>query len=145
MRAVDRLTQGLFHLTGGRLGGRQLKYTVLLLETLGRRSGLPRTHALLYVRDGDRYVICASNFGAAWHPAWYWNLLAQPQVHIQVKRTRLSALATEAEGAERERLWQLLRASWPRYERYQVGISRTIPVIMLTPVAGLDLGSHRGA
>jgi deazaflavin-dependent oxidoreductase (nitroreductase family) len=145
MRAVDQLTQGLFHLTDGRLGGRQLKYTILLLETQGRRSGLPRTHALLYVRDGERYVICASNYGAAWHPAWYWNLHAQPQAHIQVERTRLRVLATDAEGAERERLWQLLRASWPRYEHYQAGISRTIPVVVLTPVAGPREGSRRGA
>src|SRR5262245_29971994 len=137
MRAVDQLTQGLFHLTGGRLGGRQLKYTILLLETRGRRSGLPRTHTLLYVRDGERYVICASNFGAARHPAWYWNLRADPQVYIQVERTRLRALATDAEGAERLRLWQLLRASWPRYERYQARISRTIPVVVLTPVASV--------
>jgi deazaflavin-dependent oxidoreductase (nitroreductase family) len=143
MRAADQLTQGLFHLTDGRLGGRQLKYRILLLETRGRRSGLSRTHALLYVRDGERYVICASNFGGAQHPAWYWNLHAQPQVHIQVERTRLRVLATDAEGTERLRLWQLLRASWPRYERYQAGVSRTIPVVVLTPVA--DLARYRAA
>src|SRR5262245_2876664 len=104
MRAVDRLTQGFYHLTGGRVGGRQLKYTILLLETRGRRTGFMRTHALLYVRDGERYVICASNFGATQHPALYWNLRAQPMVSIQVERTRLTALASEAEGAERLRL-----------------------------------------
>jgi deazaflavin-dependent oxidoreductase (nitroreductase family) len=144
MRAVDQLTQGLFHVTGGRLGGRQLKYTILLLETRGRRSGLPRTHALLYVHDGERFVVCASNFGAARHPSWYWNLRAQPQAHIQVERTRLRVLATDAAGEERARLWQLLRESWPRYDRYQAGISRTIPVVVLTPVVGPGAEALRG-
>jgi deazaflavin-dependent oxidoreductase (nitroreductase family) len=133
MRAADRLTQFTFRLTGGWLGGQQLKYTILLLETRGRTSGLPRTHALLYVRDGERYVICASNFGAPQHPAWYWNLRAQPQAHIQVGRQRLLVTARDAEGEERTRLWQQLQASWPFYDRYRASVSRTIPVVVLTP------------
>lgn len=135
MRAADQLTQLIFRLSGGRLGGRQLTYTILLLETRGRKSGQPRTHALLYVRDGALYVICASNFGAPQHPAWYWNLHAQPQAHIQVGRRRLIVSARDAEGEERARLWQRLQASWPWYDRYQAGVSREIPVVILTPVA----------
>lgn len=142
MRAADQLTQVTFRLTGGRLGGRQLKYTILLLETRGRTSGLPRTHALLYVRDGERYVVCASNFGAPQHPAWYWNLRAQPQAHIQVGRGRLLVAACEAEGEERTRLWQRLQASWPFYDRYQANVSRTIPVVVLTPVAPAGDPAH---
>jgi F420H(2)-dependent quinone reductase len=135
MRAADRLTQVTFRLTGGRLGGQQLKYTILLLETTGRKSGQPRTHALLYVRDGERYVICASNFGAPQHPAWYWNLRALPQAHIQVGRRRMKVTARNAEGEERTRLWQRLQASWPSYDRYQANVTRRIPVVILTPVA----------
>jgi F420H(2)-dependent quinone reductase len=135
MRAADRLTQMTFRVTGGRLGGQQLKYTILLLETTGRKSGRPRTHALLYVRDGPRYVICASNFGAARHPAWYWNLRALPRAHIQVGRRRLMVSARDAEGDERARLWQRLRASWPWYDSYQAHVSRQIPVVILTPLA----------
>jgi deazaflavin-dependent oxidoreductase (nitroreductase family) len=135
MRAADRLTQLVYRLTSGLLGERQLKYTILLLETRGRKSGQPRTHALLYVRDGVRYVICASNFGASWHPAWYWNLRAQSQARIQVGRRRLIVSARDAEGEERARLWQRLQASWPLYDRYQAGVSREIPVVILTPVA----------
>ncbi len=133
MRAADRLTQVTFRLTGGRLGGQQLKYTILLLETKGRKSGRSRTHALLYVRDGERYVICASNFGAPQHPAWYWNLKALPRARIQVGRRRLMVLARDAEGEERARLWQRLRASWPLYDSYQADVSRQIPVVILTP------------
>jgi len=138
MRAADRLTQLVIRLTGGRLGGRQLTYTILLLETRGRKSGQPRTHALLYVRDGERYVICASNFGAPRHPDWYWNLRAQPQARIQVGRRRLMVSARDAEGEERARLWQRLHVSWPWYDRYQAGVSREIPVVILAPVAAAD-------
>lgn len=135
MRAADRLTQLVFRLTGGRLGGRQLTFTILLLETRGRKSGQQRMSALLYVRDGARYIICASNFGAPQHPAWYWNLRTQPQAHIQVRRRRMMVNAYDAEGEERARLWQQLRASWPWYDMYQAGVSREIPVVILTPVA----------
>lgn len=138
MRSADRLTQLVYWLTGGLLGRRQLKYTILLLETRGRKSGQPRTHALLYVRDGMRYIICASNFGAPRHPAWYWNLRAQPQARIQVGRRRLIVSARDAEGEERARLWQRLQASWSWYDRYQASVSREIPVIILTPVVTPD-------
>lgn len=134
MRAADRLTQLTFRLTGGRFGGQQLKYTILLLETRGCKSGLPRTHALLYVRHGERFVVCASNFGAPQHPAWYWNLRALPQARIQVGRRRLMVIARDAEGEERARLWERLRALWPSYERYQANVSRRIPVVVLTPI-----------
>jgi deazaflavin-dependent oxidoreductase (nitroreductase family) len=138
MRAADRLTQVTFRLTGGRFGGQQLTYTILLLETRGRKSGRLRTHALLYVRDGERYIICASNFGAPQHPAWYWNLRAVPRARIQVGRRRLIVTARDAEGEERTRLWQRLRASWPMYDSYQANVSRTIPVVILTPVTDVD-------
>jgi deazaflavin-dependent oxidoreductase (nitroreductase family) len=138
MRAADRLTQLTFRLTGGRLGGRQLKYTILLLETTGRKSGRPRTHALLYVRDGERYIICASNFGAPQHPAWYWNLRAMARGQIQVGQRRLMVTARDAEGEERTRLWHLLCASWPTYDSYQASVSRQIPVVVLTPVTDVE-------
>jgi deazaflavin-dependent oxidoreductase (nitroreductase family) len=138
MRAVDRLTQAAFHLSGGRIGGRQLKYTILLLQTTGRRSGKTRTHALLYVRDGERYVVCGSNFGAPHHPAWYGNLRAEPHVWLQVRRQRMQATAAIATGEERERLWQRLVQSWPFYTNYQMHIRREIPVIILTPLGDSD-------
>src|SRR5579864_4057497 len=86
MRAVDRLTQLAFRLSGGRLGGRQGRYDILLLTTTGRKTGEPRTHALLFIRDGARYVVCASNFGAPYDPAWYRNLRAQPAAVARVRR-----------------------------------------------------------
>ena len=135
MRAVDRLTQAAFRISGGRLGGRQGWYDILLLTTTGRKSGEPRTHALLFVRDCARYVVCASNFGAPNDPAWYLNLCAQPTGVARVRRRSIAVAAEDAEGDERTRLWQRLVGVWPRYEGYQDGVERVIPVVILTPVA----------
>lgn len=135
MRAVDRLTQAAFRVSGGRLGGRQGGYDILLLTTTGRKSGEPRTHALLFVRDGARYVVCASNFGAPNDPAWYLNLRADPHGVARVRRRRFAVSAEDAQGDERARLWRRLVAVWPRYEGYQNGVTRVIPVVILTPGA----------
>lgn len=135
IRAVDRITQWVYRLSAGRLGEREARYRMLLLQTTGRRSGKPRTHTLLYARDGERLVVCASNHGAPEHPAWYLNLQANPRVLVQTGRTRREMLAETTSGAERQRLWQMLLAVWPRYASYQAGISREIPVVILKPLS----------
>ena len=83
MLAADRFTQVLYKVSGGWLGERQLSYSMLLLHTIGRKTGQTRTHALLYFRDGENLVVCASNNGSPRLPAWYLNLQAQPRVRIQ--------------------------------------------------------------
>jgi deazaflavin-dependent oxidoreductase (nitroreductase family) len=140
MRAVDRLTQLAFRISGGRFGGRQGWYDILLLTTTGRKSGEPRTHALLFVRDGERYVVCASNFGAPNDPAWYLNLRTDPHGAARVRRGHFAVTAEDAQGEERARLWRRLVAVWPRYEGYQKGVTRVIPVVILTPGAQLASG-----
>jgi deazaflavin-dependent oxidoreductase (nitroreductase family) len=134
IRALDTITLWVYRVSGGRLGERELNYSMLLLQTVGRRSGQPHTHTLLYIRDGERLIVCASFFGAAQHPAWYLNLQANPRVYVQVGRTRQEMLAETASGAERERLWQMLLKVWPPYARYQAGITREIPVVVLKPL-----------
>ena len=133
IRLVDRITQWVYRLSAGRLGERELSYSMLLLQTVGRRSGKGRTHTLLYVRDGERLIVCASNNGAPQHPAWYLNLQANPRVHVQIGRAQRKMLAETASGAERQRLWQMLLKVWPRYASYQADISREIPVVILKP------------
>ncbi|HEX9070152.1 MAG TPA: nitroreductase family deazaflavin-dependent oxidoreductase [Ktedonobacterales bacterium] len=133
MRAVDKLTQAAYHASGGRLGGRQLSYDILLLTTTGRKSGAARTHALLYIRDGTRYIICASNYGAPSHPAWYHNLRANPQAEMQASRLKVAVRAADASGEERERLWRQLVAVRASYTDYQRDNPRVIPVVILTP------------
>lgn len=104
----------------------------LLLTTTGRKSGVKRRTALIYGRDGDRYLVVASKGGAATHPAWYLNLESKPDVEVQVLDDTFHATVSIASGAERARLWALMRAIWPAYDEYQTKTDREIPVVVLT-------------
>ncbi|MET8040681.1 nitroreductase family deazaflavin-dependent oxidoreductase [Micromonospora sp. NPDC005215] len=106
----------------------------LLLTTRGRKTGELRRTALVYARDGDRFVLAASNRGADHHPAWYLNLLADPYVTVQVGTETFSAYARPATAGERPRLWRLLVSAMSEYAAYQQRITREIPVILLEPV-----------
>jgi deazaflavin-dependent oxidoreductase (nitroreductase family) len=106
----------------------------LLLTTTGNKSGLRRRTALIYARDGDHYVVVASNGGSAGHPAWYRNLDADPHVHVQVGAEEFDATARTATGEERERLWPLAAKVWPAYDEYRTKTEREIPVVVLTAV-----------
>ena len=105
----------------------------LLLTTTGRKSGVQRRTALIYGRDTEDYVVVASKGGASEHPAWYLNLQAQPEVELQVFDAVVPATARTVQGAERERLWALMREIWPAYDEYQTKTDREIPVVVLTP------------
>ncbi|HTJ66663.1 MAG TPA: nitroreductase family deazaflavin-dependent oxidoreductase [Actinospica sp.] len=106
----------------------------LLLSVLGRKSGVWRRHALIYGQAGDAYVVVASKGGAAQHPAWYVNLVAEPAVHVQVKDAKFEARARVAEGEERARLWRVMAEIWPDYDVYQTKTEREIPIVVLEPV-----------
>ena len=108
----------------------------LLLSVLGRRSGLWRRSALIYGRAGDSYVVVASKGGAAQHPLWYTNLVAEPTVHVQVKEAKFTARARTAEGGERAALWAEMAEIWPAYNEYQTKTAREIPVVVLDPMEG---------
>jgi deazaflavin-dependent oxidoreductase (nitroreductase family) len=117
--------------TDGRSGHRWNGRNTLLLTTRGRRSGRLRRTALIYGRDGDRYVVVASNGGARNHPYWYLNLTAHPEVQVQVQAERFAARARTAGAGERPRLWRMMAGIWPDYERYQRRTGREIPVVVL--------------
>jgi deazaflavin-dependent oxidoreductase (nitroreductase family) len=117
--------------TDGRSGHKWNGARTLLLTTRGRRSGKLRRTALIYGRDGDRYLVVASNGGARNHPFWYLNLSAQPEVQVQVEAERFTARARTAGPDERPRLWRLMAEIWPEYERYQKRTAREIPVVVL--------------
>lgn len=134
MLAADQLTQLVYWATNGRLGERQLRYSMLLLHTIGRKSGKRRTHTLLYFRDGEDLVICASNNGSPRPPAWYLNLLATPRVHIQHGRVQSEVLAEIVDPEDRERLWRQLLEVRPHYAEYQRTTSRVFPLIRLKPL-----------
>jgi deazaflavin-dependent oxidoreductase (nitroreductase family) len=103
----------------------------LLLTTRGRRSGTLRRTALVYAKDGDRYVLAASNAGADRHPAWYLNLVADPRVTVQVGSQTFAATAHTAPPGERPRLWNLMVATAGSYRGYQEATSREIPVVIV--------------
>lgn len=106
----------------------------LLLTTRGRRSGKLRRTALIYGRDGDAYLVVASQGGAPEHPAWYLNLLAEPEVQVQVGAERFTARARTATPEEKPRMWRTMTAIWPSYDEYQTKTDREIPVVVLERV-----------
>jgi deazaflavin-dependent oxidoreductase (nitroreductase family) len=106
--------------------------TILLLTTRGRRTGEPRTMPLIHRTDGDRWVVVASKGGWPQNPAWFENLMAEPDAEIEVLGDRIPVRASVAEGTERERLWALMTEVWPDYDEYQERTSRQIPVVVLT-------------
>jgi deazaflavin-dependent oxidoreductase (nitroreductase family) len=117
--------------TDGRSGHRWHGVQTLLLTTRGRRSGRLRRTALIYGRDGDRYLVVASKGGAGTHPLWYLNLTANPEVQVQVGAEKFTARARTAGPEEKPRLWRLMAEIWPDYDRYQQRTSREIPVVIL--------------
>jgi deazaflavin-dependent oxidoreductase (nitroreductase family) len=126
--------QWLYEHSDGRIGASLGGRPMLLLRTVGRRTRQPRTAALLYVRDGDAYVVIASKGGAPQHPGWFHNLTTTSDVEIQVGRERIPVRARVAEGAERSRLWARAdEVNQGQYAAYQSRTDRVIPVVVLDP------------
>jgi deazaflavin-dependent oxidoreductase (nitroreductase family) len=105
-----------------------------LLNSTGRKTGRKRTTPVGYIRDGDCYVITASNGGAARHPAWFYNLQSNPQTTIEVMGETLAMVAQVATPEEKKRLWAELIKTAPGFEQYQKRTTREIPMIILCPV-----------
>ncbi|MFC6080460.1 nitroreductase family deazaflavin-dependent oxidoreductase [Sphaerisporangium aureirubrum] len=114
-------------------GHRYHGYDSLLLTTRGRKSGRLRRTALIYGQDAGDYILVASNGGADHHPAWYLNLLEDPEVHIQVGPDKFPAHARTATDEEKPRLWRLMVSVFPMYAGYQKKTARPIPVIIISP------------
>jgi len=107
----------------------------LLLTTTGRKSGEKFIFPLFYGKTGDSYIIVASKGGAPEHPGWYRNILANPEVEVQVGTSKMKAKARTASGEERSRLWETALKFWPPYADYQKKTEREIPVVVLDPIA----------
>jgi deazaflavin-dependent oxidoreductase (nitroreductase family) len=118
-----------------RLGLRRFRGGDLLyLTTTGRMSGRQRTTPALYLRDGDRWIVVASNGGADWEPGWWLNLRAGTPGSIEVDGTTIPVTGAEVDGPERERLWARLNEMFD-FDAYQAKVSRRIAVVALTPVS----------
>ena len=125
---------GVYRATGGKLFGRMGKSPILLLNTVGRKTGRKRTTPLLYVMDGEDFVIIASKGGAATHPAWYLNLRANPDATVEIGDREAQVEAGVADPEEKARLWQKMVEMYPTYDDYQRKTEREIPLLVLRPV-----------
>jgi deazaflavin-dependent oxidoreductase (nitroreductase family) len=136
LHLFDRIVQGIsrerYSFTE-LLGG----VPVITLTTTGAKSGLRRSVPLVGFPDGDQIILIASNFGRAFHPAWYHNLRAKPEVLVTYKGKSAPYRAREAEGKERSLSWKKGLECYPGYEMYRKRAgSRRIPVLRLTPAPG---------
>ena len=127
IKAYNRKLIEQFRASGGDLGGRQL----VLLTTTGARTGLPRTTPMMYVRDGERVLVLASNAGAARHPDWYHNLVANPAVTVELGGETYPATAEVLTGEDREQTFARIAERYAFFAEHQTGISREIPVVAL--------------
>jgi deazaflavin-dependent oxidoreductase (nitroreductase family) len=104
---------------------------LLLLTTMGAKTGLTRTTPMMYIPDGERLLVIASNIGAPTHPDWYRNLVAHPDVTIEVGSETFDASAVVLQGAERERVWASIVERYPFFAEHQAKTTRQIPVVAL--------------
>jgi len=104
---------------------------MLLLTTTGAKSGQRRTTPVMYIPDGERVLVIASNAGAPSHPDWYRNLVAHPEVTVEVGSETFEGAAVVAEGSERQRLWSRIVELYPFFADHQAKITRQIPVVVL--------------
>ncbi len=138
-----KLHQFVYRHSGGLIGSRIIAGRNLLLTTTGRRSGKPRTCALIYIKDGERLVVVASNGGSDHPPSWLLNLQAHPSVRVQIGLKKFSARASVASAEERKRLWPRVNrhnmglapimhpGARGRYDVYQRHTTREIPLVLL--------------
>ncbi|HQX01769.1 MAG TPA: nitroreductase family deazaflavin-dependent oxidoreductase [Anaerolineales bacterium] len=123
-----------FRANEGRVGGNFEGKTLLLLHTKGAKSQQERINPVACIKDGDRLAVIASKAGAPTHPDWYYNIVANPQVTVEVGAENFQALASVAEEPERTRLYNQMVEVMPGFDDYRRNTTRVIPVIVLTPV-----------
>jgi deazaflavin-dependent oxidoreductase (nitroreductase family) len=130
---ITHVHRFLYTATDGRLGASALGFRFLLLETVGRQTGVRRQTPLLYLEDGGRFIVIGSNAGDDRTPAWWLNLQARPEAAVRVGRRRARVKARAASAEEREQLWPRLVAAYRWYDDYQHRTSRQIPIVLLEP------------
>jgi len=122
-----------FRANGGKVGGPFEGGTLLLLHTVGAKSGQPRVTPVMYQDIGDGVAVFASKAGAPTNPDWYHNLLANPRVSAEIGTGTVGYVARVAEGAERERIWEAQKSANPGFAEYERKTTRQIPVVILEP------------
>ena len=130
----NKATIDEFRANAGKVGGHFAGRTLLLLHTIGAKSGQERINPVVYATDGDRLVITASKGGYPTHPDWYYNLLAHPLVTVEVGAETFQARAEVVPEPERSRLYQKMVDVMPGFADYERKTTRVIPVFTLTRV-----------
>jgi len=120
-----------FRANGGKLGGNFAGAPVLILTTTGAKSGEPRTSPMMYLPEDGRVYVFASNAGSDSHPSWYFNILNDPNVTVELGTRAYAATAHEITGDERDRIYSAQATLYPGFADYQAGTARIIPVIEL--------------
>jgi deazaflavin-dependent oxidoreductase (nitroreductase family) len=133
LRLGGRLNVPVYRATRGRLFGRIGRAPVLLLTTTGRRSGRERTAPVLYLAEGERFVVIGSNAGNPHAPAWALNLKSHPDAAVQVRGAHRKVRARVAEGAERDELWQRMNDQYGGFDDYRAHTERRIDLFVLEP------------
>ena len=123
-----------FRANDGKVGGGFEGAPLLLLHTTGAKTGQERVHPMMYLQAGDRYAVFASKAGAPDNPAWFNNLVANPDVTVEMGRETFQARATVAERAERDRLYRQQAQLYPGFAEYEAKTDRVIPVVLLQRV-----------
>lgn len=133
---MSRVNTWIFKKSGGKLGNKFLRGAeVGILTTVGRKSGEPRDSPLLFLQEGRRIVLVASQGGRATNPMWYLNIKANPNITFQTKKEKLDLVAREATDAERDEYWPKLDAMYPDFANYRSYTDRKIPILICDPAA----------
>jgi len=133
MKAGNGLHVALYRMSGGKFANKIANLPVLLLTTIGRKSGKSHTNPVVYVEDGQDYLVSASTGGMDWHPGWYFNLKNKPEAKVEIGSRAFNVKAVITEGEERTRLYERFKAASSNFGKYEKNTSRVIPVIRLTP------------
>ena len=133
IRLVSAVHRSVYRISRGTIGTSVFGGPILLLTTVGRRSGRPRTAPLLYLEDGSDLILVGSFGGGDQHPAWCLNLRKNPTATVRVGRRERPVQSREATAQERDRLWPLVVNFFPPYQEYQRRTRRKIPVVILEP------------
>jgi deazaflavin-dependent oxidoreductase (nitroreductase family) len=131
--ATGKLNVRIYRLSRGRLGNKVGTAPVLLLTSIGRRSGEQRTVPVVFLADGDRHIVIGSNAGHERTPAWSYNLQANPDAQIEIRGRRRPVHARVAEGEERAELWRKVNEMYEGFDSYDANTSRDIAVFVLEP------------
>ncbi len=134
LNIANNIHVGLYRKSGGKFANKMANLPVMLITTFGRKSGKPHTNPVVYLEDGQDYLVSASAGGMDWHPGWYLNLKNRPEAKIEIGDKKFNVQAVIMQGEERVRLYEKFKAASSNFLKYEKGTSRVIPVIRLTPI-----------